>query len=318
MSRARLALAGLTLAGLFVVPSLALISMIGPPKLPGVALAGGEGQDCSVAVPTGGLDAAAVGAHAYRAGFRGGDIDIAVAVARAESGWNAKATNRNSNDSVDYGLFQINSIHQAILAGGNWADPGDNTAMAFKVWTDAGKSWGPWVTYWSGAYRQYLTSVTVKPVCVQPVVTTCAAPKDLSQYQNGQIPARALCSLWADRSQRLRSDAASRFDALAKAYQIRFGSKPCITDSYRSLAAQVDVYRRKPGLAAIPGTSNHGWGLALDLCGPDGGRWIVGSAYDVWMHQQAGHFGWIHPAWAEPGGSKPEPWHFECNSCGAR
>ena len=22
-------------------------------------------------------------------------------------------------------------------------------------------------------------------------------------------------------------------------------------------------------------------------------------------------FGWSHPAWAQQGGSKPEPWHFE-------
>jgi D-alanyl-D-alanine carboxypeptidase len=22
-------------------------------------------------------------------------------------------------------------------------------------------------------------------------------------------------------------------------------------------------------------------------------------------------FDWFHPAWAEPGGSRPEPWHWE-------
>lgn len=318
MTKARIA-AGLgALAGLLIVPVLMLTSLIGPPRMPGVALAGGQTPDCSVAAPTGRLDARAVGAHAYRAGFRGDDIGIAVAVAKAESGWNAKATNRNRNGSVDYGLFQINSVHAAILNTGNWADPADNTAMAFKVWTDAGRSWGPWVTYWSGAYRQHLADVDVKPVCTQPVVSTCTAPKDLTQYGNGLIPAKALCTLWADGRHRLRADAAAKFDALSRAYQQAFGQKPCITDSYRSLAAQYDVHRRKPGLAARPGTSNHGWGLALDLCGPGGGRWVPGSDYDVWMHQNASRFGWVHPAWAEPGGSKPEPWHHECDSCGAR
>jgi LAS superfamily LD-carboxypeptidase LdcB len=43
-----------------------------------------------------------------------------------------------------------------------------------------------------------------------------------------------------------------------------------ITDSYRSFDAQVDVAARKGlynqgGLAAVPGTSDHGWGTALDL-----------------------------------------------------
>jgi hypothetical protein len=295
------------LAGISIVPIMAMTFLSGPPKIPGASLTGGESASCSVPAPTGDLGAAAIAAHAYRAGFRDQDINIAVAVARAESGWDAKATNQNSNGSVDYGLMQINSIHEAILATGNWADPGDNMAMAHTIWVDAGKSWGPWVTFWSGSYQKYLTSNIVHPTCVQPVVGKCAAPKDLSQYANGRIPASALCTLWADRSHRLRSDAATSFDALAHAYQQHFGSKPCITDSYRSLAAQIDVYRRKPGLAAHPGYSNHGWGLALDLCG---GLQTAGSPQDVWMHENAEQFGWIHPAWAEPSGSKPEAWHW--------
>jgi hypothetical protein len=290
-----------------MVPLMATAFLSGPPKFPGMT--GDETADCSVAAPTGGLDAAAVSAHAYRAGFRGQDVDIAVAVARAESGWDAKATNQNGNGSVDYGLMQINSIHEAILATGNWADPGHNMKMAFAVWSDAGQSWNPWVTYWSGSYRKFLTGVDVQPTCVVPAAGKCAA--DAGQYQNGMIPASALCTLWADRRHRLRADAANSFDSLARAYQQRFGSKPCITDSYRSLAAQIDVRRRKPGLAATPGTSNHGWGLALDLCGPDGGQWVVASAYDVWMHENSKRFGWHHPDWAEPGGSKPEGWHWQ-------
>jgi hypothetical protein len=301
----KIALVLAPLAGIFVVPVVALSFMAGPPKMPSVSLSGGS-TDCSVPAPTGALDAAAVGALAYRAGFRGQDVNIAAAVARAESGWNPKATNQNGNGSVDYGLMQINSIHEAILADGNWADPADNMKMAFTIWSDAGNSWGPWVTYWSGSYRQYLTNVDVQPTCTTPVAGKCAA--DTHQYQNGQIPASALCTLWADRHHRLRADAANSFDALARAYAAHFGSPPCITDSYRSLAAQIDVRRRKPGLAAIPGTSNHGWGLALDLCG---GLQTAGSPQDAWMHENAGQFNWHHPGWAEPSGSKPEAWHWE-------
>ena len=81
-----------------------------------------------------------------------------------------------------------------------------------------------------------------------------------------------------------------------------------MTDSYRSYSAQVDVYRRKPGLAAVPGTSEHGWGLAVDFCG---GIQDSGSAASAWMRANAGRFGWFHPSWAEPAGGRPEPWHWE-------
>ena len=82
----------------------------------------------------------------------------------------------------------------------------------------------------------------------------------------------------------------------------------CVTDSYRDYGAQVDVYQRKPELAAIPGTSNHGWGVAVDLCG---GAQSFGTATYAWLKANAPRFGWHHPSWAEPGGSKPEPWHWE-------
>jgi hypothetical protein len=38
-----------------------------------------------------------------------------------------------------------------------------------------------------------------------------------------------------------------------------------ITDAYRDYDEQVDVAHRKPPLAANPGYSKHGWGLAVDL-----------------------------------------------------
>ena len=81
-----------------------------------------------------------------------------------------------------------------------------------------------------------------------------------------------------------------------------------MTDSYRSYSAQVDLFQRKPGLAAVPGTSEHGWGLAVDFCG---GIEDSGSSASAWMRSNAGRFGWFHPSWAEPSGNRPEPWHWE-------
>ena len=121
-------------------------------------------------------------------------------------------------------------------------------------------------------------------------------------YANGFLPPEVLCPLTAASGHRLRADAARAFDRMAKAYDL------CLTDSYRSYGSQVDVYARKPGLAAVPGTSNHGLGVAVDLCG---GVETFGTPAYRWMAANAPRYGWVHPSWAEQGGSRPEPWHWE-------
>ncbi len=130
----------------------------------------------------------------------------------------------------------------------------------------------------------------------------------VEQYPNGQIPIFALCPLRASPGHHLRADAAYAFDRMGQAYATRFGSAICLTDSYRSYPAQVSVYARKPGLAAVPGTSNHGWGTAADLCG---GIQSFSSAQHQWMSANAALYGWFHPGWAQANGSKPESWHWE-------
>jgi hypothetical protein len=131
---------------------------------------------------------------------------------------------------------------------------------------------------------------------------------DTSRYGNGQIPLFVLCPIVTAPGELLRADAAYAFNRLSRAYVTTFGAPICVTDSYRSYEDQVRVYAEKPDLAARPGTSNHGWGTATDLCG---GIEQFGSATHAWMLANAPLFGWFHPAWAEPGGSKPEPWHWE-------
>ncbi|WP_018685729.1 D-alanyl-D-alanine carboxypeptidase family protein [Actinokineospora enzanensis] len=126
-------------------------------------------------------------------------------------------------------------------------------------------------------------------------------------YPNGLIPSAALCPLGVG-SHLLRCDAAQAYQALSQAFAFTFGHPLCITDSYRTFAAQVRLYAVKPALAAVPGTSNHGWGLAVDLCG---GVQTAGSPEYAWMIAAAGRFGWSNPPWARPGGGRAEPWHWE-------
>jgi LAS superfamily LD-carboxypeptidase LdcB len=146
---------------------------------------------------------------------------------------------------------------------------------------------------------------------VAPVVSSggasCSA-QPIGDQANGNLEPGSLCPLWSAAGQRLRADAATAFNALSRYHAQTSGAPLCVTDSYRSYSEQVSVYHRKPGLAAVPGTSNHGWGLAVDLCG---GVEEFGSSAYAWMTANAGRFGFRHPDWAQQGSSRPEAWHWE-------
>ena len=144
-------------------------------------------------------------------------------------------------------------------------------------------------------------------VCGAPLPAPGPVTPAWGGYSNGQIPGEALCALGVNRHA-LRCDAAAAYGRMNAEFQATFGTPLAITDSYRSLASQVSAFARKPGLAAVPGTSNHGWALAVDL---GGGINIAHSAQWTWMTANAARFGFVQPAWASPGGEKPEPWHWE-------
>ena len=129
-------------------------------------------------------------------------------------------------------------------------------------------------------------------------------------YSNGQIPASALCPVPTAPGLLLECHAAAAFDQMNSAFRAAVGQDIGITDGYRDYAGQVACRAEKGSLCAVPGTSNHGWAKAVDIgacCGVNSG---TGPAFD-WLTANAGRFGWVHPAWARPGGSKPEPWHWE-------
>ncbi len=123
---------------------------------------------------------------------------------------------------------------------------------------------------------------------------------------NGQLKTADLCTLWDGRTQ-LRADAAVSLAVLNEAFVARFGADMCLSSGYRTLSEQIRVKATKGGLAAAPGKSNHGWGLAVDLCSSEtsGNKW-------TWLNQNAPSYGWDNPEWARPGGSGPyERWHWE-------
>lgn len=103
---------------------------------------------------------------AKAAGFPDSQLVTAVAVAYAESSFNATAVNRsNSNGSVDYGLWQINSVHgYPEITSGAWRDPKTNAQMAKRVWDKQG--WAAWSVYRPSDTVGYARYLAARPAAV--------------------------------------------------------------------------------------------------------------------------------------------------------
>lgn len=132
--------------------------------------------------------------------------------------------------------------------------------------------------------------------------------KKVYEAANGQIPSSELNSiptLPAESGEKhslnpVAAEAYSKMVAAAKADGITWG----ITDSYRTLDVQQRLVKEKGlysqgGLAAKPGTSNHGWGSAVDLDFKQGS----GTAAQEWLKNNAANFGFST--------IPREPWHWE-------
>src|SRR4051812_15894070 len=111
----------------------------------------------------------------------------------------------------------------------------------------------------------------------------------------------------------LKPDAAAAMLAMLKEYNRQTGGYLHPNEGYRTYAGQVYwknywTSQGKPGNAATPGTSNHGWGQAVDL--------NLTSAQSSWLGTYATRYGYSR--------SSSESWHYDYNgspggpsSCGA-
>ncbi|MFT4211423.1 MAG: M15 family metallopeptidase [Microbacterium sp.] len=157
---------------------------------------------------------------------------------------------------------------------------------------------------------------------VDVVFQTAAARADNAwgSYANGYIPTSALAEIpWSDNGvQLLRSDALVALEDMNAEFVGSFGYNIPINSAYRDYQGQVEARaywcaQGNCGNAATPGTSNHGWALAVDIGTPSHQTIAFGSTAYLWLKAQASRYGWVHPSWAEPGGAHPEAWHWEYN-----
>lgn len=166
-------------------------------------------------------------------------------------------------------------------------------------------------------------------------IARVSIPSDLRGMTNGQLPDHLLVKPgWPLRPDaRLHRLAAGAFQRLANDIQARFGETITAVsthDAYRPLHVQEACFRsrysptplagrktktwrgqtwwQKPNtaMAGVPGTSNHGWGMAMDTALVRNGQ-VVGilanrQMFD-WLLQHAHEYGLSWEA-------QSEPWHL--------
>lgn len=120
---------------------------------------------------------------------------------------------------------------------------------------------------------------------------------------NGQLSSSVLASI--GNGYYLERGAASAFNVMSQAAVRKWGRPIRVIAGYRTYSRQVyfwNLYLSGRGnLAARPGSSNHGWGLAVDLA----------SQWDRWAVDQIGRtYGWSK-AWSD---APSEWWHIKYQS----
>ena len=168
-------------------------------------------------------------------------------------------------------------------------------------------------------FRPHRRSVSVRlgiAVAALALVSTACLPPAPAPLRNGYLPDSVLqtisptCRIWAPAAPSLTGMMAN-----AQAWGILLTPESC----YRTYDEQVALRNFWCGIglcqyAAIPGTSTHGWGKAVDFADQFGQLTFTSPGY-VWLTWYASVFCFHHPAFAEPNGVAPEPWHWEWN-CG--
>lgn len=100
-----------------------------------------------------------IASYAANAGFAGNDLQIAIAIALAESSGNPYAIG-DLTLGVSVGLWQVNLKAHPEYQGVNLMDPQTNANAAFAIYQSAGNSFAPWSTFKNGAYQANLQAAS--------------------------------------------------------------------------------------------------------------------------------------------------------------
>lgn len=129
-------------------------------------------------------------------------------------------------------------------------------------------------------------------------------------YLNGRLPASDLAPIGG--GYYLRKDAAEAFNAMSDEALRVYGVRVTVVAGYRTLQRQVELWNLylsgRGNLAARPGTSNHGWGLAVDLSSPYVRHIVdqIGAKYGFSKSWSDAPSEWWHVLY-QPGHFQPPP-----------
>lgn len=155
----------------------------------------------------------------------------------------------------------------------------------------------------------------------------------MTTFANGRAPSTVLTR--ASNGHTFTKAAAAAFDRVAAAFEARFKKPLTVTQGYRTYAEQRRIFeaRYRPQIigrgpygdvrwwngrryvrvtgsaAAIPGTSNHGWGVAADLNTRNGFGDFDTPEYK-WLATHGPAYGWTNTE----GRAIREPWHWVYNA----
>lgn len=133
----------------------------------------------------------------------------------------------------------------------------------------------------------------------------------------------------------LRKAARDSYERLNKAFKAEFGYELKLTQGYRTYAQQESIFRLRyrrtyatingiidrriwkgvswwryrGAAAAVPGTSNHGLGIAIDISTSIGFRSFTSTQFK-WLAANGPRYGWTNTE----GRSVNEPWHWVYNA----
>jgi D-alanyl-D-alanine carboxypeptidase len=135
--------------------------------------------------------------------------------------------------------------------------------------------------------------------------------KQVLAQKNGRVPEKMLVAIpWDKEKTLIAAPALKDLNRLNAAFKKKFGRNLDIDLAYRTRATQ-DAYwvALGPYIAARPGTSNHGWGTAIDV--PETYDYSFRGKYYKWLKANSKKYNWVHRKILEEGSPYAEAWHFD-------
>ncbi|MFB0835799.1 D-alanyl-D-alanine carboxypeptidase family protein [Arthrobacter halodurans] len=168
-----------------------------------------------------------------------------------------------------------------------------------------------WVFVRTQGIAGWMRNSTLQRKSTAPASSAAYTRAKVRSQSNGRLPAAALVAIPWDRERTLIAAPALRdLTRLNTAFRRAFGRNLDVDLAYRTLDTQRYLYRELgPYIAARPGTSNHGWGLAVDF--PETRDYGFSGKYYTWLKANSKRYNWVHHRYLEQGSPYAEAWHFE-------